>query len=518
MANGHQTLPASGPHRERLREKGQFWTPDWVADAMVAYVAPGSDSIFDPAVGAGAFLRAAKRLAEEIGRSLRLFGTELDPSVLAQAREQGLSEADLAGVQIRDFLLDPPAEPFKAITANPPYVRHHRLSAHLKKALRTFAATLVGRRLDGRAGLHVYFLLRALQLLGADGHLAFILPADTFEGVFAKALWDWITRKFRLDAVVTFAPEASPFPQVDTNAVVVMLRNVPPAAEFTWAFCRRAETRGLTTWVLSGCKPAETGDISATTRAVSEGIATGLSRPPRASETGPTLGDFASVMRGVATGANDFFFLTVDKANSLGIPRNLLVPAVGRTRDVRGDEVNEATIKALEEIGRPTLLFCPDGRSLDTFPARVRDYLRKGELDGIHQRPLIATRRPWYKMETRPVPPILFAYLGRRNARFIQNRAGVIPLTGFLCIYPRRRDREFLNHLWRILSDAETTANLPLVGKSYGGGAVKVEPRALEQLPLPAGLLRKYPLRFSSPIRLPFDDFDDAEVAASAAV
>lgn len=38
-------------------------------------------------------------------------------------------------------------------------------------------------------------------------------------------------------------------------------------------------------------------------------------------------------------------------------------------------------------------------------------------------------------MEQREVPPILFAYLGRRNTRFILNEAGILPLTGFLCVY-----------------------------------------------------------------------------------
>jgi hypothetical protein len=46
---------------------------------------------------------------------------------------------------------------------------------------------------------------------------------------------------------------------------------------------------------------------------------------------------------------------------------------------------------------------------------------------GLPKRPLISTRRPWFKMEQREVPPILFAYLGRRNTRFILNEAGILP-------------------------------------------------------------------------------------------
>jgi hypothetical protein len=40
--------------------------------------------------------------------------------------------------------------------------------------------------------------------------------------------------------------------------------------------------------------------------------------------------------------------------------------------------------------------------------------------------------------------------------------------------------------LWRILNHP---TNIPLVAKTYGGGALKVEPRALEQLPIPADLI-----------------------------
>ena len=58
-------LPRSGHAREALRRKGQFWTPDWVADFMAAYVLQDKpDRILDPAVGEGAFFRAIRRHAQ----------------------------------------------------------------------------------------------------------------------------------------------------------------------------------------------------------------------------------------------------------------------------------------------------------------------------------------------------------------------------------------------------------------------------------------------------------------------
>ena len=477
-------IPTNGARREALREKGQFWTPDWIAEAMVAYIARNApDHIFDPAVGTGAFFRAAKSVASKSGSLPELLGFELDPNVLSQARFNGLSSEDLARVRIEDFILNPPSGPFKAIVANPPYIRHHRLPSGLKQELRRISVNAIGTTLDGRAGLHIYFLIRALRLLDKNGRLTFIMPADTCEGVFASTLWNWIAKNYRIDAVTTFAPDASPFPKVDTNPIIFMISNQPPRDEFSWARCVQPQTDALKSWIESGFDDIASPDLEIHVRNLSEGLSTGLSRPPTRFDIGsPTLGDFASVSRGIATGANDFFFLTSDRASELEIPDEFLVPAIGRTRDAPTDELTCDMIGRLDMKGRPTLLFSPDARPKEELPPPVREYLEYGEDIGVHRKALISTRRPWHKMETRVPPPILFAYLGRRNSRFIYNSAGVVPLTGFLCVYPH--DPDSARQLWRALQNPETLANLALVGKSYGSGAVKVEPRALEKLPL----------------------------------
>jgi adenine-specific DNA-methyltransferase len=491
----HQKLPSAGPARESLRKKGQFWTPDWVAEAMITYVLGGSSTeIFDPAVGAGAFFRATKNVSLTQQREIKLLGMELDPESRQQALDAGLSVGDLREVEIRDFLLNPPRREFDAIVANPPYIRHHRLSQETKSYLKHFGTNLIGKPLDGRAGYHVYFFLRALQVLSKQGRLAFIMPADVCEGVFAKVLWRWVLGNYRLDAVITFAPEATPFPGVDTNAIVFMLRNDIPKTAFTWAKCLSPNDSKLRAWVASNFQNSEI-EILAGSRTIKEAGETGLSRPPsNGVRHRAVLGDFAFAMRGIATGANDFFFLTQTRARELCIPMEWLIPAVGRTRDVPGEVITADTIGDLKASGRPTLLLSLDATPQATLPKPLRQYVKHGEKLGLDKRSLIASRNPWYKMEVRTTPPFLFAYLGRRNARFIRNLAGVVPLTGFLCLYSRRSDLDFIEKLWNVLRDPETINNLALVGKSYGAGAIKVEPRALERLPLPESVLRRWGL------------------------
>jgi hypothetical protein len=94
-------------------------------------------------------------------------------------------------------------------------------------------------------------------------------------------------------------------------------------------------------------------------------------------------------------------------------------------------------------------------------------------------------------MEHREAPPLLFAYLGRRDCRFVLNRAGVVPLTGFLCVYPFDSSPAAVEQLWRVLNHPDTISNLAFAAKSYGSGALKAEPRQLDGLLIPRHVLKE---------------------------
>jgi len=490
-----QDLPREWIEREKLREKGQFWTPDWVARPMINYVVEDSPLIFDPAFGRGAFYSALKAINQSNGTNIKFYGADIDHQLVEQARKDYLTDPNIYDVELRDFIEDPPKQIFKSIIANPPYIRHHRLSARIKGITKEISLKALGKTLDGRAGVHVYFLIQALRLLEHNGKLAFIMPSDTCEGIFANQLWQWITTNYCLDCVITFDPQATPFPNVDTNAVIFLIKNTQPKRSIIWVNVICPQTPDLSTFVLSKFRIREFPSLKILDRDLDEALRTGLSRNPEyATSSQYTLIQFATAMRGIATGANEFFFLTRDEVNKLRIPSEFLRLAIGRTRDVDGSYITTDTIANLDQKGRPTLLFAPDGRKMEDFPREVKKYLRAGERRGLPHKPLISSRNPWYRMEQRAIPPFLFAYLGRRNARFIRNLANVVPLTGFLCVYPHSNNQDYIDGLWSILQHPQTIRNLNLIAKSYGSGAIKIEPRALEKLPIAENLIAEFNL------------------------
>lgn len=487
---GLQSLPAGGPAREALREKGQFWTPGWLARVMAAWVVQEDPpAVFDPAVGPGTFFAAARA----VGFRGSFVGFELDEATLAQGHQLGLAGSELAQVIVGDFISSRITSALPAVISNPPYIRHHRLSEARKNELRALALQYLGFALDGRVGLHFYFLLKCLENLAPGGRLAFLVPADVCEGVSSAAAWRRLGERFRIDAVITFDEAAAPFPSVDTNALVLLLSRQAPASHVRWLRVQKPDSEAILTAL--GDEPREegtNGSIVTRSRDLKELLDTGMSRPPRPrGSTGTPLSQLARVVRGIATGANDFFFLTRAQVRQLGLDERYFQRALGRTRDCTVDRLTPAHVDQLDDSARPTRLLCLGKEPKELLPDAMRAYLEHGERLGLPERPLIQTRRPWYRMEHRTPPPLLFAYLGRRDCRFILNRAGIVPLTCFLCVYPWADDHEHVERLWRALNHPDTLANLVSVAKSYGGGALKVEPRQLEMLEIPSHVLRE---------------------------
>ena len=479
-----QKIPSDRYKREYLRTRGQFWTPPWVAEPMVKYVASKQrkKSVFDPAVGSGAFLHAAIATCREI----EISGFDLYDDVVPDELKPHVDTGDFLTAHVQTQ---------QGIVCNPPYIRHHRIPKEYKRRINYECSSVIGANIDQRAGLHVYFLIKALSLLKPRGRLAFIVPADVCEGKFSKHLWGWIGSNFRLEHAIMFVDGASPF-EADVNSMIFMISNSKPASTFNHAVCRHVGTDDLARYV-SGIEYDKEA-IRVKIRNTGEAITQGLSRHGRPTR-GIRLGDFANVVRGIATGANSFFHLTSETAKNHRI-LDFTVSAVNRTRDVPDDMITNKTIRRMDSEGKPTRLLYV---SEDAQDPNLTAYISCAEKDGLHRRPLNKARRMWYVVERRRVPAMLFTYLGRRNNRFILNKANVIPLNTFHCIYVKRGTNVI--RLFNALNDKRTIWNLPYVAKSYGFGALKVEPRALEELIIPYQVLEDNNIGIPAGDQIPLD-------------
>jgi hypothetical protein len=479
------TPTVSKPAISAVRNKGQVWTPRWVADAMAVLLKENlNEGLLDPAIGPGALVAACRDLKP---KALEVKAFDIDESVLSLVHSpDGFAKSGIADFTLTSFIEDESDFKVGAVIANPPYLRHHKITPEIKSRCQEIVRSEFGIKIDALAGLHIYFLVKSLGHLTDNGRLVFLLPADTFEGVFAHSLWTAIAKRYKIDGVITMSSDVAAFPGVDTNALIVSISKSTPSDSMTWT-CWEGQNGDDFARAVSAAFDNDfdtARNLGLITESVS--IETAITRGFTRSQTQPDVEgvpfvQIARAVRGIATGGNDFFAFTRSKIAEYGLDEADFVRTVVRVRDVPGGQLTEEDLEELDRNDRPTFLLSIDSKTKMTDALRA--YLQMGVESGLSKGALVSARKNWYFMEKREHVPILFAYLGRRNTRFIRTRCEISPLTGFLCVYPL--DGVDVDKLCAALNHPSTILELAKVGKSYGDGAIKVEPGGLRKLVVP---------------------------------
>jgi len=504
--------------QEERRRMGQFWTPDYIADFMVDWVIrTPQDKVFEPGTGPATFLIRAIRRLEELGQNKEemhnnLFGVELAfiPYLMGTANLLSHLPKAKGNIAYRDFLLMGSQNDlypktslgrylfpsrvflFDAIVFNPPYTRHHLLPSIYKNSLLPAFKRRFGVRVSRLSSLFVYFIFHALSFLEKEGRMAFITPTIVFESRTSDSLKDFLIKNADIKAIVSFADEINLFPGVDAAACITLLqKSLPKSAEVVLMEITKWPGKEQIIKALDSTVEGqqEWGSVRkiSTAELVSNKNWTTLIRSGQLIESPKfvKLGELAHVVRGIATGANDFFTLTDEEVVKEGLERSLLKPVLTKTRYVQGYVFDSEDFTRLGEEGKKRwLLYCTE-REYDTAVcSNVSKYIRKGEEAHLNERSLVKTRKRWYEMEQRQIPPILYTYLSRTRSRFILNKTGALALNTFLLVYPYpdiSSDEISLKALLAVLNSRTTKNNLRQVGRSYGGDTLKLEPRQLDE-------------------------------------
>jgi adenine-specific DNA-methyltransferase len=459
--------------REDRYRKGQFFTPPGIADFMAEWIRDlQPETVLDPGVGGGVLLRA-------VGPGPRRYGLDTDKKAI---QVSGASLGDEVELAIGDFL-DPEAWPlsktsFDAVIANPPYIRHHHLSAEDKARAHRYAVEL-GVKVSRLSGSYVYFFLETLLRLNEGGRLAFITPTEFLDVRYGRAVKEALLTHCDIDEVLVLEMDELAFEGVlTTSAITLATKRAKPVGRVR-----------LTEASLDGAVSRSRSVDLKSEFAAPELPWTPL-LPARAERIAPLLkgrsaklGDYCRVRRGIATGDNSFFCLSSEDVDRLEIEGRFLVPVVIGSRDLptEGPLDRRFRKERINQGARVFLFYCHEPREALEGTNALR-YIELGEEMGLHERFNCRTRRPWYGVEQVPPPDFFVTYMARNRARMVRNLVGARCMTSLLNLWAKPGiDPESLRP---VLEDQVNATLLRELGRTYGGGLGKIEPGELVALPI----------------------------------
>ena len=188
---------------------------------------------------------------------------------------------------------------------------------------------------------------------------------------------------------------------------------------------------------------------------------------------------------GAVTGNNQYFTLTEEQVQVAGLAKDevLRISPPG-SRHVRDLSVSGSDWDALNAAGEPCYLFYPDPGHLSSA---AKHYIAQGEAANYHTTYKCRNRQPWWRVPLVQQPDLFLTYMDQHRPRFAANLAGVHHLNSLYGVTFKLGLRDLGRELVPLAAvNTLTMLGAEIVGRAYGGGMLKLEPKEADNLPLPS--------------------------------
>ena len=449
--------------------KGQFATPNDLAisivkDALERIEQP--QTFLEPSCGTGSFISAIRKCQP----SIEITGIEKDEAVFEIAHKLwGAEGVSLRNEDFFEVAMDMPG--FDMLVTNPPYSRHHHLSAEEKARFGLVAEKLTGRHLSQLAGLHAYFILAGTALLNPNGIASWLIPSELFSVNYGRTIRDYITHEVSIERIHFFDNDDLQFDDALVSSCVLVLKKKPT----------EPNDKALIT---SGNfdNPNKSEEVPVRELKLVKKWQHFFSRERE--DVSTRIGDFFKVKRGLSTGAESFYAKERSVWHELGIGDEWLTPVLPAPRFMHDSVIDS------DEAGWPAeyeraLLNIPIDIDEEDLPDAVRAYLDTCP-EKVRNSYTARHRKKWYAIEQREPAPVVCTYMSRSDEqpfRFVRNKSKAVVTTAYLCLYPTSSFTD--DELDEICSalNAISPATLINSGREYGGGLRKLEPKELLSVP-----------------------------------
>jgi len=191
---------------------------------------------------------------------------------------------------------------------------------------------------------------------------------------------------------------------------------------------------------------------------------------------------------GAVTGNNDYFTLSASQVANLGLrATDLLHISPPGSRHLRGSDFKISAWASLMEEDQKCYLFAPNPSRPSKAALR---YVALGESKGVHKAYKCRMRKPWWRVPLVGMSDLLLTYMDYDRPRLLANSAGVHHLNSLYGVALRPGYKDLGRDILPLAClNSVTLLGAEMVGRAYGGGMLKLEPKEADVLPVPSRTL-----------------------------
>ena len=481
--DGQVSAPA-----ELRKARGAFFTPPAIAQFVARWaLRDPADRVLEPSCGEAAFLTEAVRALAALSPDADVpvvDGVEIHQASAREARRQVQRAGGRARIRVADFFTLTPTPQYDAVIGNPPFVRYQNFRGEARANSRE-AALRAGVSMSGLASSWAAFTVHSALFLKPGGRLGLVVPAELLSVNYAGSVRRFLLESFTRVNLVLFSERV--FPEVQEEVVLVLAEGFGTGhTDHAMIFqAQNADDLDSVLAVPTKWRPADPADkwtpllLSDDALHIYTDLLTRGHYAP--------LREWGETTLGMVTGNNKFFAVSPSRAKELDLkPADLVRISPPGSRHLRGLSLSPQALRELGKADAATWLLRPKGEP----SAAAWRYIAAGEAAGVHDAYKCRVRSPWWRVPLVAPADLFLTYMNADTPRITTNDARAHHLNSVHGLYLRPETRSLGTELLPLASlTSMTLLGAETVGRSYGGGILKLEPREADRLPVPSPAL-----------------------------
>jgi len=482
------------PTYQKLR--GGYYTPKAICDFLAQWaIRDRNATVLEPSCGDGNLLVAAAEVLRSKGArpqevAKNIHGVEIEESeaLKAAARLKEIGIPPHPGqIESGDFfayckkhLSD--KRLFDAIIGNPPFIRYQNFLEEQRQPAFDLMAR-AGLKPNRLTNAWVPFILASSLLLNEQGRLAMVIPAELLQVKYAAALRRFISDYYSRVTLITF--KSLVFEEIQQEIVLFLGERGHSAHTGIRTF----ELDDISDLYSYNHEKVARGEVKPLDHSADKWTQYFLHTPEiellREMRAHPQLthsGQVIDVDVGVVTGLNKFFVLSEQQIQEEALEKytERIVSRSGHLSGiVFGGDDWEANVKKQF----PSFLLRPPDVPFEKLPKPLKKYTAKGEKEEVHKGYKCRIRNRWYIVPSVWTPDAFMLRQIHDYPKIIVNEAAATCTDTIHRV--RVRNGEPARTIALAFLNSLTFAFAEVVGRSYGGGVLELEPNEAEDIPLP---------------------------------